>query len=208
MFTGLVEGLGNLVAVVPQGSAVDLTLQPAQGFPVPEDVAIGDSIAINGCCLTVTGIENGQWTFQAGSETLSRTNLGQLTPSTIVNLERSLRPSDRLGGHFVQGHVDGLGCVDKILHDGPWITMWFVVPAPLTKQMVVKGSVTVDGVSLTLVEVEETRFSVALIPHTLQNTTLGIRQPGDFVNVETDIIGKYMEKMLAGTPGVPTAVQP
>jgi riboflavin synthase len=143
--------------------------------------------------------QSDRWTFQAGPETLSRTNLGLLRPGDRVNLERALAADARLGGHFVQGHIDGCGSVERILRDGPWVTIWFRVPADLTAQMVSKGSVAVDGVSLTLVEVEAERFSVALIPHTLEVTTLGARVEHDRVNIETDILGKYVQKMLGSS---------
>ncbi len=199
MFTGLVEGIGTVVSVSPQEPGILLTLEPAKSIANADQVQIGDSIAINGCCLTVVAADAGHWQFQAGAETLSRTNLGKLVPGALVNLERSLRPTDRLGGHFVQGHVDEIGIVDVIKTDGEWTDLWFRVPARLTRQMVPKGSITVDGVSLTLVNVDEDRFSVALIPHTLQATTLGKRVVGDLVNIETDIIGKYLEKLLSAT---------
>lgn len=198
MFTGLIEGLGTVASVEVNGPGVDLSIQPGDDLENRETTQIGDSVAINGCCLTVIRIEGEVWVFQAGTETLSKTNLGTFQAETKVNLERSLRPTDRMGGHFVQGHVDGTGKVDAIETEGEWTTMWFKVPSHLTRQMVQKGSVTVDGISLTLVEVEEERFSVALIPHTLEVTTLGNRSVGDTVNIETDIIGKYMEKMLGG----------
>ncbi len=154
-------------------------------------------MAINGCCLTIVSTAAGRWTFQAGPETLARTNLGCLRPSDTVNLERALPVSARLGGHFVQGHIDGCATVDRILPEGPWVTIWFLATKDLTRQMVSKGSVAVDGVSLTLVDVEAERFSVALIPHTLSATTLGARREHDQVNVETDILAKYVEKMLS-----------
>ena len=132
--------------------------------------------------------------FDAGPETLQRTNLGQLTPGMHVNLERSLRAGDRLGGHFVTGHIDATGTLAERRDDWEWSTFWFQVPAALTRQMVSKGSVAVDGVSLTLVEIEAERFSVALIPHTLSVTTLGKLQPGDSVNIETDLLAKYVQK--------------
>jgi riboflavin synthase len=195
MFTGLVEGLGVVRSLTPRGSAVDLEIAPPAEATTP--VTLGESIAINGCCLTVVRADEGAWTFQAGSETLSRTNLGLLRPGDRVNIERSLRVGDRLGGHFVQGHIDGLGRVAGIDRDGEWINMTFAVNAALTRQMVVKGSIAVDGVSLTLVTVGRDSFSVALIPHTLEVTTLGVRQVGDTVNIETDVIGKYLEKLVA-----------
>lgn len=199
MFTGLVEGLGTVTQLEQVGPGIDLTIQPAADLLTDGTFAdIGASVAINGCCLTVIRAEDNGFVFQAGTETLSRTNLGELKVGSQVNLERSLRPTDRMGGHFVQGHVDGLGSVDQIDQDGEWTTMWFRVPKQLTGQMVSKGSITVDGVSLTLVDVDAERFSIALIPHTLAVTTLGQRNVGDPVNIETDIIGKYLEKMLAG----------
>lgn len=198
MFTGLVEGLGTVESLTPEGSAVDLVIAPPEATTEP--VEIGESIAINGCCLTIVQADTRTWTFQAGSETLSRTNLGRLRSGDRVNLERSLRVGDRLGGHFVQGHIDGTGQVERIDREGEWVHMSFTVAAALTRQMVVKGSVAVDGVSLTLVTVDAESFSVALIPHTLDVTTLGARNIGDTVNIETDIIGKYLEK-LSGVVG-------
>lgn len=179
----------------PRGTAVWLEIEaPAV---IAEDCQIGNSVAINGCCLTVVAINGQQWSFEAGTETLSRTNLGRFAPGDPVNLERALPAAGRLGGHFVQGHVDGVGEVATIERDGEWTTIWFRVPEHLTAQMVPKGSITVDGVSLTLVNVERDRFSVALIPHTLSVTTLGTRRVGDAVNIETDILGKYVQKFLS-----------
>lgn len=159
-------------------------------------VTLGDSVCVNGCCLTVVDKSGDTFDFQAGSETLSRTNLGKLEPGDRVNLEGSLCVGDQLGGHYVTGHIDGLGLVDERDEEGEWAKFWFRVPNSLTRQMASKGSVTVDGISLTLVDVESERFSVALIPHTLSETTLGFRQVGDRVNIETDILAKYVEKML------------
>ncbi len=199
MFTGLVEGMGLVAALEPRDVGVDLVIRaPHTMQSTPEDpVAIGGSVAINGCCLTIIAIDDQGWRFQAGTETLSRTNLGTLQVGSPVNLERSLKANARLGGHFVQGHVDDIGQVDAIDREGDWITMWFRVPERLTRQMVSKGSICVDGVSLTLVNVEPNRFSIALIPHTLEVTTLGRRDVGDAVNIETDILGKYIEKFGA-----------
>lgn len=200
MFTGLVEGRGVLRELQVEEHGVRLHIQPPAEMldsdPSHRPTAIGDSVAINGCCLTIVALGEAGWEFQAGTETLSRTNLGRLQPGDHVNLERALSVQDRLGGHFVQGHVDGLGHVELIELEGEWVKMWFAVPPELARLMVSKGSITVDGISLTLVDVEETRFSVALIPHTLDNTTLSDRQPGDAVNIETDILGKYIEKLL------------
>lgn len=199
MFTGLVEGKGRVVGVTPEPHGVLLSIDPPAGCTPadPHDQPrVGDSISISGCCLTIVALNRGTWAFQAGTETLSRTNLGRLQPGDAVNIERSLPAHGRLGGHFVQGHVDAIGQVDSLRREGDWVTMWFRVPPRLTRQMVSKGSITIDGVSLTLVDVESDRCSVALIPHTLEQTTLGLRQPGDAVNIETDILGKYIEKLL------------
>ena len=195
MFTGLVEEKGTVRQLKTSNSACDLSIEAPL---VSEDVSIGDSIAINGCCLTVVSINGKLLTFQAGSETLGRTNLGQLQPESAVNLERSLQVGQRMGGHYVSGHVDTLGTVDERNDDGEWAEFWFRVPAELTKQMAPKGSVTVDGISLTIVNVESDRFSVALIPHTLDVTTLGGRNVGDQVNIETDVLAKYVQAQLAG----------
>jgi riboflavin synthase len=194
MFTGLVEGRGCVVGLHPDGAAVRLVLEfPAEIAP---GISIGESIAINGCCLTVVEIVEDHISFEAGEETLSKTSLGQLQPGDFVNLERALPAGGRLGGHFVQGHVDGTGTVSKIERDGEWTVMRFEVPEELSAVMVSKGSVTIDGVSLTLVDVTSTEFSIALIPHTLEVTTLGVRKVGDLVNIETDILGKYVRKFL------------
>lgn len=196
MFTGLVEGLGRVVSLTPDAVSLTLKIEAPAGLPEVDTVRLGDSIALNGCCLTVVEIDGRSWSFQAGSETLSRTNLGKLQVDDVVNVERSVQVGSRLGGHFVQGHVDALGSVAAIDREGEWVFMSFRVPAPLTRQMVEKGSITVDGVSLTLVKVTSDSFQIALIPHTLQVTTLGRRAVGDLVNIETDILGKYIEKLL------------
>jgi riboflavin synthase len=168
---------------------------------VAPDAQIGDSIAINGCCLTVVARDGDVLAFEAGSETLSRTNLGRLAIGSRVNLERSLKVGDRLGGHFVSGHVDALGTLERRVAEGPWAFLWFRVPEMLTRQMASKGSIAVDGVSLTLVDVTANSFSVALIPHTLSVTTLGRLQPGDAVNIETDLLAKYVERQLSAQSG-------
>jgi riboflavin synthase len=198
VFTGLVEAMGVVERVAPEPPGVRLTVRQAD---VLGEVSIGDSIAINGCCLTVVAKGPGTADFEAGAETLSRTNLGKLQPGAVVNLERSLRLSDRLGGHFVTGHVDALGFLERRLDQGEWSTCWFRIPPALTRQMASKGSVAVDGVSLTLVAVEQDRFSVALIPHTLEVTTLGRLKEGDPVNIETDLLSKYVEQQLRARQG-------
>lgn len=198
MFTGLVEALGKVDELLPEPNN-SLRLRIA----VPSDWqgTLGESVAINGCCLTVVDLAGPVWSFQAGSETLSKTNLGDLRTGSPVNLERALPSGARLGGHFVQGHVDATGTVEQVLKEGEWTTLWFKVPGILLPQMVSKGSIAVDGVSLTIVQIEGDRFSVALIPHTLAVTTLGRRNPSDRVNLETDILGKYVQRLLeTGTP--------
>jgi riboflavin synthase len=198
MFTGLVEGLGRVTGIETEPAGIRLSVTPPDSMTLDatDRCQLGDSVAINGCCLTVIDLQPGCWSFQAGTETLSKTSLGRLQSGDPVNLERSLPVNGRLGGHFVQGHVDGVGQVDVIAREGDWVTMWFRVPADLARLMVPKGSVAVDGISLTVVNVETDRFSVALIPHTLSVTTLGARQVGDRVNIETDILGKYVQKLL------------
>lgn len=201
MFTGLVEEKGVVRQLKQLGNASDITIEAQL---VSSDVSIGDSIAINGCCLTVVTIEGATMMFQAGRETLQRTNLGELKSGSAVNLERSLQVGQRMGGHYVSGHVDAVATVDQRNDDGQWAKFWFKVPdAPnafngLTLQMASKGSVTVDGISLTLVDVEPQRFSVELIPHTLDATTLGGRKVGDRVNIETDLLAKYVQRQLKG----------
>jgi riboflavin synthase len=209
MFTGLVAGRGVVNDVRPDAAGATSPAPLSADTPirltirVPPDFGgngqLGESVCINGCCLTAVAFEDtGKlWAFQAGSETLSKTNLGALKSGDVVNLERALPVDGRFGGHIVQGHVDGVANVDRAERDGEWVTMWFRAPEPLVGQLVPKGSVAVDGVSLTVVNVERSRFSVALVPQTLEVTTLGVRKAGDSVNLETDIIGKYIQKYLA-----------
>jgi len=168
---------------------------------IASDVALGESIAVNGCCLTVVQFDQNSVSFDVGPESLRCTNLGRLVVGASVNLERSLCLGDRLGGHLVSGHVDAVGTLDARLDDRDWSICWFQVPSSLTRQMANKGSVAVDGVSLTLVEVQFDRFSVALIPHTLAATTLGKLKVGDPVNIETDLLAKYVERQLTGQAG-------
>jgi riboflavin synthase len=194
MFTGLIETLARVADLEPEPPGVRLVI--AAG-PLADEVEIGDSIAVNGCCLTVVRVEGESIDFQAGEETLSRTNLGRLGPEGLVNLERSLVLGDRMGGHLVTGHIDGQGTLVERRDDGDWSTFWFQAPAELLRQVAPKGSIAVDGVSLTVVDAEAERFSVALIPHTLAVTTLGRLKVGDPVNLETDLIAKYVAKQLA-----------
>lgn len=206
MFTGLVEAMGTVVAVIQQGPACRLAVDAGVAG---DGAAQGDSICVNGCCLTVVGIDGRRLEFEAGEETLSRTNLGQLQAGSRVNLERALRVGDRLGGHYVTGHIDGLATLQRREDDPPWAKLWFGVAPELARQMACKGSVAVDGVSLTLVDVTDAAFSVALIPHTLSMTTLGRLAQGDAANIETDILAKYVQRQFSGqslsTPAPGTA---
>lgn len=196
MFTGLVEALGEVNALIPEGAGRRLVVAVPS---FAKELTLGESIAINGACLTVVEFDAETCRFEVGPETLRRTSLGALRPGDRVNLERSLRLSDRLGGHLVQGHIDGVGSLDRREADGDWVMVWFRCPPDLLVQVVPKGSIAVDGVSLTVVEVTDQAFSVALIPHTLAVTTLGLRRPGEAVNLETDLLAKYVHKALTAT---------
>jgi riboflavin synthase len=189
MFTGIVEELGFVREVVAQEPGRRIGIESS--WP-DDDVAIGDSISINGVCLTAVERGDRRLLFQVGPETLDRTNLGQLRPGDRVNLERSLLATSRIGGHFVLGHVDGIARVTARRRDADWEWLDLASEVALTSQMVPKGSIAVDGVSLTLVHVSPGEFGVMLIPHTLLRTTLGLREVGATVNVETDILGKYI----------------
>ena len=193
MFTGIVEELGEVVAIEPLQDASRLTVR---GPVVTSDAGHGDSIAVNGVCLTV--VETGEGTFTADvmSESLKRSSLGALTAGSPVNLERAVRVSDRLGGHVVQGHVDGTGAIERVTPDEHWTVVRVSLPGGLGRYVVEKGSITVDGVSLTVSAVGEDWFEVSLIPTTLGLTTLGAKGDGDPVNLEVDVMAKYVEKLL------------
>lgn len=193
MFTGLVEAFGNVRDLQPEGAGRLLTIAEPR---LARELLLGASVAINGVCLTVVTRTDDAFTFQVGPETLRCTNLGELRPGDRVNLERALQVGDRLGGHIVQGHVDGLGRIVSRERQGDYELVWFSCPADLAAQLVRKGSVAVDGISLTVVDVHAEGFSVALIPHTLAVTTLGFKQPPATVNLETDLFGKYIWKYL------------
>jgi len=196
MFTGLVEGQGTVRNLKKDSVGLRTTIAPCSTCFAVSELSLGESISICGCCLTVVEIHGDAMDFEAGEETLAKTNLGGFEQGDRVNLERALAAGDRLGGHFVQGHVDGTAVVEEITRHGDWVDMSFGCSGELTRLMVPKGSVAVDGVSLTLVDVEPDRFSVALIPHTLEITTLGGRGSGDLVNIEADILGKYVSKFV------------
>jgi riboflavin synthase len=196
MFTGIVEELGEVVSVEHLGGAARITVRGPQ---VTSDARAGDSIAVNGTCLTVTGLGGSDFTADVMAETLHRTGLGDLAPGSPVNLERSLRVGDRLGGHLVQGHVDGVGQIVSRAPAEHWEVVRITVPPGLARYLVEKGSVAVDGVSLTISALGgdgQSWFEVSLIPATLAATTLGRAAPGSRVNLEADVIGKYVERML------------
>jgi riboflavin synthase len=191
MFTGLVEILGNVTSTKNTGNGIRLSLKPTGDF----EVALGDSIAINGVCLTVTAF-NGEISFDVSPETLKSTNLGELKTGNRVNLERAMRLSDRLGGHIVTGHVDGIGTITTKKTEGEYTFYTVESPPEVLKYIVQKGSVAIDGISLTVVESDKRSFRIAIIPHTLTATNIGSKGIGDRVNLEADIIGKYVEKLL------------
>jgi len=193
MFTGIVEELGEITGIEPRGDSVTLTVR---GPLVTEDAVHGASIAVNGVCLTVVDVEDGAFTADVIKETLDKSSLGVLEPGSKVNLERPVRLSDRLGGHLVQGHVDGVGTIISREPGERWDVVTVSLPSDLSRYLVDKGSITVDGISLTVVEAGADRFSVALIPTTLAMTTLGHKKPGDPVNLEVDVVAKYVERML------------
>jgi riboflavin synthase len=194
MFTGIIEELGVVDAVEDQGDAVRLTLR---GPRVTADARLGDSISVNGCCLTVAERDGETFTADVMRETLDKTSLGALGPGARVNLERAVTASTRLGGHIVQGHVDGTGSVVRREHSEHWELVEVSLPAGLSRYLVDKGSVTVDGVSLTVVDAGDDSFTVSLIPETLARTTLGLKQAGDPVNLEVDVIAKYVERLIS-----------
>ncbi len=194
MFTGIVEELGTIAGIVDQGDAIRLTVEATT---VLDGTGLGDSISVNGCCLTVAELGEGQWTADLMQETLDKTSLAGAAPGDRVNLERAVTVDKRLGGHIVQGHVDGVGTVMSRSPSEHWDVVEVSLPAHLARYLVDKGSITVDGVSLTVVEARESSFTVSLIPETLARTTLGARQPGDLVNLEADVIAKHVEKLLA-----------
>lgn len=193
MFTGIIEELGEVVAVENQGDSSRFRLR---GPLVTADAQHGDSIAVNGVCLTVVGADDGEFTADVMAETLHRSALGALGTGSRVNLERPMALGGRLGGHLVQGHVDGTGTVTERTPGDHWELVRVALPDGLARYVVEKGSITVDGVSLTVVEAGADFFTVSLIPTTLDLTTLGIKQPGDPVNLEVDVLAKYVERLL------------
>ena len=193
MFSGIVEALGTVAALRPEPPGCRLIIREPK---IAADTAVADSISVNGCCLTVVERDDRTMAFQAGPETLARTNLGELQPGSPVNLERAMMVGERLGGHFVSGHIDGVGILLERRDLGDWSNFWFSVSRQLAVQMASKGSIAVDGVSLTIVDSQPDRFSVALIPYTLAVTTLGPLKVGDKVNLETDLLAKYVQRLV------------
>jgi riboflavin synthase len=204
MFTGLVEAMGSVRNIEPEAVGIRLEISVPEGWAAASStdrLQLGESVAIDGCCLTVVELSESSAQFQAGTETLSKTTLGRLEPGDRVNLERSLPANGRFGGHIVQGHVDGTADVESVTPEGDWTRIVFSLPVELARLLVPKGSVAVAGVSLTVVNAADTTFDVALIPHTLRETILGGLKPGDRVNIETDILGKYVARLLGDRGG-------
>jgi riboflavin synthase len=193
MFTGIVEIIGIIEGIEP---GADLTRLVVDAKPIVEGVDLGDSVAVNGTCLTVTSIRDGRLSFEAVQETMERTSLGDLKVGSRVNLERAMRAGDRLDGHIVQGHVDGVGTVRQMAQEGNDVRLQIDCDPELADCVVEKGSIAVDGVSLTVAALSPSGFEVALIPHTLEATTLSDRQPHDRVNLEADVLGKYVKRYL------------
>jgi riboflavin synthase len=193
VFTGIVERVGTVVAIEPAGEVLRIVVRAPE---LAAEVRVGDSIAVRGACLTVTRVAEESLSFEAVRETIARTAIGELVPGDPVNLERALRADARLDGHVVQGHVDGVGRVVELRRDGDDVRLFVACAAELAEHLVEKGSVAIDGVSLTVVGVREDGFDVALIPHTLGLTTLGSLRPGARVNLEADVLSKYVRRSV------------
>jgi riboflavin synthase len=194
MFTGIIEEIGKIEGISKHGRNLKLRIRASK---ILNNLKVGDSININGACQTVIETNSDSFTVEAVEETLRKTNLGELKRNDLVNLERALRFSDRLGGHLVTGHVDGVGKIKSIARRDGSFLYEFELSEKYLAHLIEKGSVAVDGISLTVVEVKESSFTVSIIPFTLENTTLGTKKLGDLVNIETDLIGKYVERILA-----------
>jgi riboflavin synthase len=196
VFTGLIREVGHVASVDGGDAGVRLEIEA----PLTSvGAALGDSVAINGVCLTVVAVDGSRLAFDAVPETLSRSSLGRLASGSPVNLEPALRAGDALGGHYVQGHVDGVGAVRTVEPEGDGRRIWFDAPADLLRYVVEKGSVAIEGTSLTIAALDDSGFAVALIPHTLEATTFGSLEPGDPVNLEVDVLAKYVERLLGAS---------
>lgn len=194
MFTGIIEGIGKVKSVEKQGASGRMTVEaPA----LPEDLRLGDSVSVNGACLTVTGFSGNAFSADLSVETMEVTTLGSLKKNEPVNIEWALTLSKPLGGHLVTGHVDAIGAIEGISPAGEAVDVSISAPAGIISQLVRKGSVAIDGISLTVAEIGDGFFRIAVIPHTLQRTNLSTRKAGDRVNIETDLIGKYVEKFVS-----------
>lgn len=193
MFTGIVEELGEVNSIQRGSQSVVLEIKATE---VLSDVQVGDSIATNGVCLTVTSFSEDRFTVDVMPETMRKSSLGELKIGDIVNLERALRLQDRLGGHLVSGHIDSIGTIKKKEREDNAVLITISLPQELKRLLVPKGSIAIDGISLTIAELTDNAFTVSLIPHTAEVTTLGVKGVGDIVNLEADLIGKYVERML------------
>ncbi len=194
MFTGIIEAVGTVATAQPRGGDIQLTLQV--GKLDMADVKLGDSIAVNGVCLTVTQLSQTTFSADVSLESISRTSLAKLTPGSWVNLEKAVTPSTRLGGHLVSGHVDGLATILSFEQQGRAWNYWLEAPKELAKYIAEKGSLAIDGISLTVNEVQQSKFRLTIIPHTRDETTLSQRQVGDVVNLEVDQIARYLERLM------------
>ena len=201
MFTGIVGEMGTIEAISATPGGARLRLAAPATAP---ECAVGDSVAIDGCCLTAVEVDDGALEFDAVAETLRRTTLGDLRAGDQVNVEAAMRMGDRLGGHWVQGHVDGVGQVTAVAPDGDGVRVTFSAPEAVARYTIEKGSVCVAGVSLTVAAYDDDGFTVALIPHTRAVTTLGALEPGTRVNLEADLVGKYVERLVGGAALVPS----
>ena len=198
MFTGIIEDIGTVRSVNKSGDAFALTISSN----IMDDVKLGDSIAVNGVCLTARTIKGNEFTADVMAETLRKSSLGQLKPGSKVNLERALSPTGRFGGHIVSGHIDGTGTVKSIKPEGNAMWVEIAAPASILRLIIMKGSIAIDGISLTVADLGDESFKVSVIPHTASETTLLDKKPGDTVNLENDVIGKYVERLLS-TPAEP-----
>jgi riboflavin synthase len=201
VFTGLVREIGSVASITAGSGGIRLEIDAPDTAP---DTTLGDSVSIDGCCLTAVEVGDGRIGFEAVAETLRRTTLGGLVPGDDVNIEPALRVGDRMGGHWVQGHVDGVGEVTAVVPDGDGVLVTFAAPHDVLRYTIQKGSVCVSGVSLTVTAVDDESFTLALIPHTRAATTLGRVAPGTRVNLEADLLGKYVEKLVGTAALVPS----
>ncbi len=195
MFTGLIEEIGEISAIRPIGAGKRISVKASK---ILDDLKIDDSVALNGACQTVVAVSGNQFEVEAVEETLRKSSLGQFRPGMKINLERAARLGDRMGGHLVQGHVDTIGTIANIQKESAGILVWVAYPSEYAKYIIPTGSVTIDGISLTTARVEANRFMVSVIPHTWKLTNLNNIRIGSYVNLEFDVLGKYIEKMLKG----------